>query len=141
MRDSEKVPMPCPDRTDSVHLMTQDHQETVEKKLLLRYRSQALSGLAGLEHHGKVSQDKDDHWAVGPIKHADPRSAKVLCHDPSGNHRFWSLPKMGLVTSAFDPCALYVGPELGREIPGPESRILARGTSHQAAVGAMIVGC
>jgi hypothetical protein len=57
----------------------------------IRYRSQALSGLAGLEHHGKVSNDKDDHWAVGPVKHADPRNAKVKT--PSENHRRRSLSR------------------------------------------------
>jgi hypothetical protein len=31
---------------------------------LLRYRSQALSGLSGLEHYTKVSKDSDANWEV-----------------------------------------------------------------------------
>lgn len=55
----------------------QDHRDTTEEKLLLRFRSQALSGLAGLEQFSSVSKSKEDEWNIGPVRHSDPRLKDV----------------------------------------------------------------
>uniref|UniRef100_A0A7S0VJC3 Complex 1 LYR protein domain-containing protein n=1 Tax=Hemiselmis tepida TaxID=464990 RepID=A0A7S0VJC3_9CRYP len=59
---------------DDIRADFKDHMHETDQKKLLRYRSQAISGLAGLEHYSQAAQNKESAWEVGPIKHGDPRS-------------------------------------------------------------------
>ena len=52
----------------------QDHAKVTDEKKILRYRSQALSGLEGMKHFGSVATDPDQEWETGPIRHPDPRN-------------------------------------------------------------------
>lgn len=56
-----------------VFLAAQDHASTTDQKLLLRYRSQALSGLEGLQQFSRVAADESKEWQTGPVRHPDPR--------------------------------------------------------------------
>ena len=65
------------DIIQDIRLDFKDHMTASDPKLLLRYRSQALSGLAGLlqyssERHASGERD----WQVGPVRHPDPTDSE-----------------------------------------------------------------
>ena len=59
---------------ESCACAAQDHAIVTDEKKMLRYRSQALSGLEGLKHFGDVAADPSREWQTGPIRHPDPRN-------------------------------------------------------------------
>jgi len=61
------------DMINDIRLDFKDHKDTADPKLLLRYRSQALSGLQGLLQYSSARHGASDgDWQVGPVKHPDP---------------------------------------------------------------------
>mmetsp|Transcript_83155 Transcript_83155/g.222907 ORF Transcript_83155/g.222907 Transcript_83155/m.222907 type:complete len:119 (-) Transcript_83155:121-477(-) len=48
-----------------------DHKDVTDQKLLLRYRSQALSGLSAISHINEASGSKNMN--IRPVRHPDPR--------------------------------------------------------------------
>lgn len=46
-----------------------DHKDVTDKTKLYRYRSQAVSGLAGMMQLVDTSADTDKDWEIGPVDH------------------------------------------------------------------------
>eukprot|EP00287_Rhodomonas_sp_CCMP768_P010112 CAMPEP_0196734520 /NCGR_PEP_ID=MMETSP1091-20130531/13235_1 /TAXON_ID=302021 /ORGANISM="Rhodomonas sp., Strain CCMP768" /LENGTH=159 /DNA_ID=CAMNT_0042078039 /DNA_START=16 /DNA_END=490 /DNA_ORIENTATION=+ len=46
-----------------------DHKSVTDKTKLYRYRSQAVSGLAGMLQLVETQADQDKDWEIGPVDH------------------------------------------------------------------------